>query len=96
MSDEQTWNFGGIEAGAGSIDKAVKQTAALLDRGTQALNNLEAAWAGDGSDAYQAVQLRWNRTSTELNDSLQSLALRIKEAREAMLLTESKITGMFQ
>lgn len=96
MSDGQQWNFGGIEAGARSIEGAVRQTAGLLERGNRALNNLAAAWGGSGSEAYQAVQQRWDRTSIELNDSLQSLALRINEAGQAMLLTESRVAGMFQ
>ncbi|MHA7652233.1 WXG100 family type VII secretion target [Mycobacterium sp. ML4] len=96
MSDGQSWNFGSIDAGASSIQGAVKQAAGLLDRGKQALNELSAAWGGSGSEAYQAVQQRWDGASQELNDSLESLAQRISEASQAMLLTESRVTAMFQ
>lgn len=96
MSDRQSWNFAGIDAGASSIEQAVRQTSGALDRGKQALNNLAAAWGGSGSEAYQAVQQRWDGASLELNESLQSLAKRITEAGQAMKMTESRVTAMFQ
>ncbi|ORB70458.1 WXG100 family type VII secretion target [Mycobacterium scrofulaceum] len=92
---EQSWNFGGIEAGAGAIAGAVNTTQGLLDEGKSSLAKLSAAWGGSGSEAYQAVQQRWDETSTELNASLQSLSQRISEASQTMAQTESGVTGMF-
>jgi 6 kDa early secretory antigenic target len=92
---EQSWNFGGIEAGAGSVAGAVQTTQALLDQGKTSLAKLSEAWGGSGSDSYKAVQQRWDDTSAELNASLQALSQRISEAGQAMAQTESGVTGMF-
>ena len=67
---EQVWNFAGIEGGAGEIGAAVQQTDNLLDEGKQSLAALAAAWGGTGSEAYQAVQMRWDTTAAELNAAL--------------------------
>jgi 6 kDa early secretory antigenic target len=92
---EQAWNFAGIETGASAIHGAVQATEGLLDEGKGSLQNLAAAWGGSGSDAYQAVQKRWDDASAELNAALKSLAARISEASQAMAHTESSVTGMF-
>ena len=92
---EQSWNFAGIEGGAGQIQGAVQTTQGLLDEGKSSLAKLAAAWGGSGSEAYQAVQQRWDQASAELNDSLKNLAARITEAGQAMAQTESGVTGMF-
>jgi len=76
MSD-MSYNFTGIESGAGAIQGSVE------------------AWGGSGSEAYQAVQANWDNTSTELNEALKALALRIGEAGQSMQQTESGVTGMF-
>jgi early secretory antigenic target protein ESAT-6 len=92
---EQVWNFAGIEGGAGEIHGAVGQTAGLLDEGKGSLAALASVWGGSGSEAYQAVQMRWDSTSTELNSALQNLAQTISEAGSTMAQTESGVTGMF-
>jgi len=92
---EQSWNFAGIEAGSGAIQGAVQTTQSLLDEGKSSLAKLAAAWGGSGSEAYQAVQQRWDESSAELNDALKNLAARISEAGQAMSQTESGVTGMF-
>ncbi|CQD06323.1 WXG100 family type VII secretion target [Mycobacterium europaeum] len=92
---EQSWNFAGIEGGASQIQGAVAATQGLLDEGKSSLQKLSAAWGGSGSEAYQAVQQRWDQSSTELNDSLKNLAARITEASQTMAQTESGVTGMF-
>ena len=92
---EQLWNFGGIEGGASEIQGAVSTTHGLLDEGKGSLQNLAAVWGGSGSDAYQAVQQRWDSTSAELNSALQNLAQTISEASSSMQGTESAVTGMF-
>jgi len=92
---EQAWNFAGIEGGAGEIQGAVQTTQALLDEGKQSLAKLSSAWGGSGSDAYQAVQQRWDATSNELNTSLQTLSTTISDAGSSMAQTESGIQGLF-
>ncbi len=92
---EQSWNFAGIEAGAGSIQGAVQTTQGLLDEGKSSLAKLAAAWGGSGSEAYQGVQRRWDDASAELNEALKNLAQRISEAGQSMAQTESGVTGMF-
>ena len=92
---EQSWNFAGIEGGAGQIHGAVQTTQGLLDEGKSSLAKLASAWGGSGAEAYQAVQQRWDGASAELNDSLKNLAQRITEASQAMAQTESGVTGMF-
>jgi early secretory antigenic target protein ESAT-6 len=92
---EQVWNFAGIEGGAGEIGGAVGTTAGLLDEGKGSLAALASVWGGSGSEAYQAVQMRWDSTSSELNAALQNLAQTISEASSTMAQTEAGVTGMF-
>ena len=92
---EQTWNFAGIEGGAGEIHGSVGTTASLLDEGKGSLAALGAVWGGTGSEAYQAVQMRWDSTSNELNAALQNLAQTISESGSTMAQTEAGVTGMF-
>jgi 6 kDa early secretory antigenic target len=92
---EQLWNFAGIEGGSSDIQGAVQTTHGLLDEGKGSLTSLAAVWGGSGSEAYQAVQQRWDNTSAELNSALQNLALTISEAGQTMGQTEAGVTGMF-
>ncbi|MEV0671257.1 MULTISPECIES: WXG100 family type VII secretion target [unclassified Mycobacterium] len=92
---EQVWNFAGIEGGAGEIQGAVGTTAGLLDEGKGSLATLASAWGGSGSEAYQAVQTRWDSTANELNQALQNLAQTISEAGQTMAQTEAGVSGMF-
>lgn len=92
---EMSYNFAGIESGAGQIAGAVNTTQGLLDQGKQSLAKLAQAWGGSGSEAYQAVQQKWDTASHELNDALQALSQRISEAGQTMQQTESGVTGMF-
>ena len=92
---EQKWEFSQIEAGSSAIQGAVGTTQRLLDEGNTSLKNLAAAWGGSGSEAYQAVQARWDATSAELNTSLRELANRISEAGANMQNTEQGVSGMF-
>jgi ESAT-6 family protein len=92
---EQVWNFAGIEGGAGEVSSAVGTTAGLLDEGKGSLAALAAVWGGSGSEAYQAVQMRWDSTASELNAALQNLAQTISEAGSTMASTEAGVTGMF-
>lgn len=91
----QVWEFGGIEAGAQEINGAVKVTEGLLDEGKASLASLASVWGGSGSESYQAVQMRWDSTSAELNAALLNLAQTISEAGSSMLQTEHGVTGMF-
>ena len=92
---EQLWNFAGIEGGSSEIQGSVATTAGLLDEGKGSLAALGAIWGGSGSEAYQAVQARWDSTSNELNQALQNLAQTISEAGSTMSQTEAGVTGMF-
>ncbi|WP_395309081.1 WXG100 family type VII secretion target [Mycobacterium sp. AMU20-3851] len=91
----QVWEFGGIEGASGEINGAVGVTQGLLDEGKASLASLASVWGGSGSEAYQAVQMRWDSTSAELNAALQNLAQTISEAGSSMLQTEQGVTGMF-
>jgi 6 kDa early secretory antigenic target len=92
---EQVWNFAGIEGGASEIQGSVATTAGLLDEGKGSLAALASVWGGSGSEAYQAVQMRWDSTSAELNAALQNLSATISEAGATMAQTEAGVTGMF-
>jgi early secretory antigenic target protein ESAT-6 len=92
---EQLWNFAGIEGGSSEIQGSVATTHGLLDEGKASLGALASVWGGSGSEAYQAVQQRWDSTSLELNNALQNLAQTISEASSTMAQTEAGVTGMF-
>jgi early secretory antigenic target protein ESAT-6 len=89
------YNFAGIEAAASSIQGNVASVHSLLDEGKASLAKLANAWGGSGSDAYQAVQQKWDTTAQELNSSLQNLGRAISEAGQAMSATEGNVTGLF-
>ena len=92
---EQVWNFAGIEGGAGEMGSAVTRTENLLDEGKASLSALASVWGGTGSEAYQAVQMRWDATSLELNNALLNLAHTVANAGQTMAQTEASVTGMF-
>jgi early secretory antigenic target protein ESAT-6 len=92
---EQTWNFAAIEAASSAIQGSVGTTAGFLAEGKESLLNLAAAWGGSGSEAYQAVQARWDATSAELNTSLNNLSIRVTDAKDAMQLTEKGVGNLF-
>ncbi len=92
---EQVWNFAGIEGGAGEIGSAVQPPLACSTRARPRSRRWPSVWGGTGSEAYQAVQMRWDTTSAELNAALQNLAQTISEAGSTMAQTEAGVTGMF-
>ncbi len=92
---EQLWNFAGIEGGSSEIQGSVARTAGLVDEGKASLAALAAVWGGTGSEAYQAVQTRWDTTAAELNSALHNLAMTISDAGQNMASTEAGVTGMF-
>lgn len=92
---QQVWNFGAIRGGISEVQSAVGVTDGLLDEGKASLAALASVWGGSGSDAYQAVQARWDATSAELNAALQNLAHTMEEATGSMEGTEHAVTGMF-
>ncbi|RAV08228.1 WXG100 family type VII secretion target [Mycolicibacterium sp. GF69] len=98
MSDEKIYNFAAIDAGAEEIQSAVAQTETLLHEGKSSLTTLATVWGGEGSEAYQAVQMRWDSTSTELNAALKNLAIAVAEAGGTggvMANAERCISGSF-
>ena len=67
-----------------------RRTDSLLDEGKTSLAALASVWGGTGSDAYQAVQTRWDITSAELNAALLNLAHTISDAGANMAQTEAR------
>jgi 6 kDa early secretory antigenic target len=92
---EQVWNFAAIEACAAEVQGYASTVHGLLDEGTASLGRLQAAWQGTGQGAYEAVQMKWNNASTELNAALQNLAQTISEAGQTMAGTEAGVAGSF-
>jgi early secretory antigenic target protein ESAT-6 len=93
---EQKWNFSGIEAGSSEIQGSVQTTQGLLEEGKASLTRLADAWGGNGAEAYQAVQRRWDETSAELNTSLRDLANTISEVSGNMQATENANANLFR
>ncbi|BBZ19856.1 WXG100 family type VII secretion target [Mycolicibacterium gadium] len=91
----QVWQFGAIEGGAGEIGGVVNRVEGLLKEGAASLATLQSVWGGSGSEAYLAVQTRWDNASTELNLALQQLGHTISEAGINMAQTEAAVTGRF-
>lgn len=91
----QVWEFVGIDGSSMEMQGYVKQTDGLLDEGKASLAALAAVWGGSGSEAYQAVQARWDSTSAELNAALQNLAQTIGHSGQNMKQVEDGVTGMF-
>jgi 6 kDa early secretory antigenic target len=91
----QKWDFGAIEGGAGEIGGAVARVGTLLEEGNASLAALQSVWGGGGSEAYLAVQTRWDNASLELNTALQQLGHAISEAGITMAGTEAAVTARF-
>ena len=89
------YNFAGIDNNAGEIMGAVGRTEGLLQEGQGSLARLSAVWGGTASDAYVAVQNRWDSSSNELNMALKSLANAIAQAGHDMGATEMRNQGKF-
>ncbi|CAM3596323.1 WXG100 family type VII secretion target [Mycobacterium frederiksbergense] len=92
---QQVWEFAGIEGSAGEIKAAVGVTNGLLDEGKASLASLASVWGGVGSEAYQAVQMRWDSTSAELNAALQNLAMTVSDSGQNMCQVDKGVMGMF-
>lgn len=92
---QQVWNFGAIEGGAGEVGGAAARVHGLLDEGKASLAALQSVWGGSGSEAYLAVQTRWDNNSLELNQALQQLGHAISEAGTTMAQTEAAVTARF-
>lgn len=91
----QVWNFAAIQAAVGELQASSATTAGLLDEGKGSLATLAAAWGGEGSEAYQSMQMRWDEASLELNNALQSLASTCENAAHEMLMTDKAARGQF-
>jgi early secretory antigenic target protein ESAT-6 len=91
----QKWDFAGIDGSAGDLHGAVNTTQGLLDEGKASLAKLASIWGGSGSEAYQAVQQRWDNTAMELNNALQSLGHAVSQAGGDMQSIEHGVTGSF-
>lgn len=91
----QKWDFAGIDSSAGDLHGAVTTTQGLLDEGKASLAKLASVWGGSGSEAYQAVQQRWDNTAMELNNALQSLGHAVSQAGGDMQSVEHGVTGSF-
>ncbi|MBB2988950.1 early secretory antigenic target protein ESAT-6 [Mycolicibacterium iranicum] len=89
------YNFAGIESGADDIMGAVGRTEGLLQEGQGSLARLAAVWGGTASDAYQAVQSRWDNSSQELNMALKSLSNAIRQAGGDMFQTNQSNEAKF-
>jgi len=91
----QVWNFAAIEAAAGEVSGYAAAVHGLLDEGTASLGRLQAEWQGTGQSSYEAVQMKWNSASEELNAALQNLAQTIAEAGQTMATAEAGVAGSF-
>ncbi|KAA0079695.1 WXG100 family type VII secretion target [Mycolicibacterium sp. P9-64] len=91
----QRWNFAAIEALALEIHGYSGTVHGLLDEGSAGLARIVAEWHGDGAEAYQALQVKWNNASMELNAALQNLGQTIQEAGTTMLHAEMAVKGSF-
>ena len=91
----QVWDFGAIEGGASEVGGVVARVHGLLAEGAESLATLQSVWGGSGSEAYLAVQTRWDNASLELNTALQQLGHAISEAGINMAQTEAAVTTRF-
>ncbi|KUI05380.1 MULTISPECIES: WXG100 family type VII secretion target [Mycobacterium] len=77
---EKVYNYAAIDGSSAEINTAVGRTEGLLEEGKASLTALAGVWGGTSSEAYQAVQMRWDTASAELNAALRQLAATIQEA----------------
>jgi early secretory antigenic target protein ESAT-6 len=92
----QKWGFGEIYAGVGEIHAAKGTTDGLLDEGKSTITRLQSAWEGDAANDWATLQMRWDASSTELNEALRNLGDKVQQAAEDMEHTERAVQGSFQ
>lgn len=93
---EQTWNFTAIQAGADEIRASATRVHALLDEGKASLAKLSAVWGGSGSEAYRALQTKWDQEATRLTNAQDKLGAQCARCAEEMHTTETQVTSLFQ
>ncbi|WP_418004042.1 WXG100 family type VII secretion target [Mycobacterium sp. PDNC021] len=91
----QVWRFAENHTHVGTIMAHKGAIDGLLDEGKASLAKLASVWGGSGSEAYQAVQQRWDNTALELNNALASLAHAVGESNTDMAGVEGNVTGSF-
>lgn len=92
---QQVWHFAGIAQSADGIRKAGVGVTAEQGQIKSNLTTLASIWGGSGSEAYQALQLRWDNKSEAVNQALTNLANAIDQAQADMGSTDLKVQGRF-
>ncbi|WP_079636349.1 WXG100 family type VII secretion target, partial [Mycobacteroides abscessus] len=80
----QTWHFAGISQSADGIRKVGVSVSAEQSQIKGNLATLASIWGGAGSEAYQALQMRWDGKSQTVNEALNNLANAIDQAQADM------------
>lgn len=94
-SQDQKWNFGKINASVDQLKSEQAQVKALLEEERGELADLADIWGGQGSEAYQAEQRRFQEKAERVNETLAKLVAAAQGATGTMQSTESNIAGMF-
>lgn len=92
---QQFWHFAGIAASADGIRKVGTGVTAEQSQIKGNLTTLASIWGGSSSEAYQALQMRWDNKSQTVNEALNNLANAIDQAQADMGHTELKVQNRF-
>jgi 6 kDa early secretory antigenic target len=92
---DQKWNFTGINSAVEQLKAEQLKVKALLEDERAELADLSDIWGGEGSEAYQAEQKKFQEKAQRVNEALARLVAAAQGASGSMQSTEFDITGMF-
>lgn len=83
-------NFAEIQNAAGTISTQSKEVDALLDELKSEVQRVLGTWQGEGMEAYQASQQKWDVAAADLNSVLGAIGTAVQQAGEAYQQSEKQ------
>ncbi|GAB93431.1 hypothetical protein GORHZ_220_00130 [Gordonia rhizosphera NBRC 16068] len=96
MSDMIRYDFAGLEALSGDLNRHFQALEALSHQLRSEVTRLGANWTSQrGAEAYQAAQGHWDRLFEEARTRLHGLGRGVAHASETMAATDRAVGATF-
>lgn len=86
---------GEMDATAQNFMQRMQEFEAALNNINNAVNNLEVAWSGAGSVAFQSAMQRWHKDAMAVNNDLQQLAQGVRSSSQAFTDLDTSMARAF-
>jgi len=90
MSSPIKVNFAEIQGASATITSQSKEVDALLDELRTEVVKTLGEWEGQGAEAYQASQKKWDDGAADLNAVLAAIGTAVQQAGEAYQQSEQQ------